>query len=72
MSIFKKKLKIGQRVTVIAFSFNMNRDELKTGKIIATKRPLGIPDEKPYAVRFDDGKIGLFRAEDLFTEWEEE
>lgn len=73
MSIFKKKLKIGQRVAVIAFSFDKNRDEFKTGKIVGIKaQMIGVELASPYAVRFDDGKIDLFSARQLFTEWGEE
>ena len=73
MSIFKKKLKIGQRVAVIAFSFDKNRDEFKTGKIVGIKaQMIGVERARPYAVRFDDGEIDLFSAEDILTEWGEE
>ena len=75
MSLFKKKksLKIGQRVAVIAFSRSSGRDEFRVGKIVAIR-----PQEEynsfdyNYAVRFDDGKIDLFTATQLFTEWGEE
>lgn len=73
MSIFKKKLKIGRRVAVIAFSINKSRDEIKIGKIVAIKtQMLDIEIARPYAVRFDDGRIDLFRAEEIFTKWGEE
>lgn len=73
MSLFKKKLKIGRRVAVIAFSINKNRDEIKIGKIVAIKtQMLDIEIARPYAVRFDDGRIDLFRAEEIFTKWGEE
>jgi hypothetical protein len=73
MSLFKKKLKIGQRVAVIAFMFDKNRDEFKTGKIVGIKaQMIGVERARPYAVRFDDGKIDLFSAEDILTEWGEE
>ena len=74
MSIFKKKLKIGRRVAVIAFSFDKNRDEFKVGKIVAMreKESDNAYDYRTYAVRFDDGEIGLFKAQKLFTEWGEE
>jgi hypothetical protein len=73
MSLFKKRLKIGQRVAVIAFMFDKNRDEFKTGKIVGIKtQMIGVERARPYAVRFDDGKIDLFSAEDILTEWGEE
>lgn len=73
MSLFKKKLKIGRRVAVITFNVNKNRDEIKTGKIVAIKtQMLDIDIARPYAVRFDDGKIDLFKAEEICTEWGEE
>lgn len=73
MSIFKKSLKIGRRVAVIAYSFNENRDEFKTGKIVAVKtQMIGVRQARPYAVKLDDGRIDLFSAEDIFTEWGEE
>lgn len=73
MSLFKKKLKIGRRVAVIAFNFNKNRDEIKIGKIVAIRtQMLGSELARPYAVRFDDGKIDLFKAEEICTEWGEE
>lgn len=73
MSLFKKKLKIGRRVAVIAFSINKNRDVIKIGKIVAIKtQMLDIEIARPYAVRFDDGRIDLFRAEEIFTKWGEE
>lgn len=74
MSLFKKSLKVGQRVAVIAFSFDKNRDEFKTGKIVAIREPESdnAHDFRTYAVRFDDEKIDLFKARQLFTEWGEE
>lgn len=73
MNLFKKKLKIGRRVAVIAFNFNKNRDEFKTGKIVGIKaQMIGVELARPYAIRFDDGKIDLFSAEDILTEWGEE
>lgn len=73
MSLFKKNLKIGRRVAVIAFNVNKNRDEIKIGKIVAIKtQMLDIEIARPYAVRFDDGKIDLFKAEEICTEWGEE
>lgn len=73
MSLFKKNLKIGRRVAVMRFNFEENCDELKTGKIIATRpRVEGAYWELLYAIRFDDGKIGLFREAEIFTEWEDE
>lgn len=72
-SKFEKKLKIGQRVAVIAFSFNKNRDEFKTGNVVAIKaQMIGVERARPYAVRFDDGGIDLFSAENIYTEWGEE
>lgn len=73
MSLFKKNLKIGRRVAVIAFNFKKNRDEFRTGKIVAIKaQMIGVERARPYAVRFDDGGIELFSAEDIYTEWGEE
>ena len=73
MNLFKKKLKIGRKVAVIAFNYNKNRDDIKKGKIVAIKtQMIGVKLARPYAVRFDDGKIDLFRAEDIITEWGEE
>lgn len=72
MSLFKKGLKIGRRVAVMRFNFGKNCDELKTGKIVATRpRTEGAYWELLYAVRFDDGKIRLFRKDEIYTEWEE-
>lgn len=68
MSLFKKKLKIGRRVAVIAYNLGAGRDEFRIGKIVAIREH----DEKTYAVRFDDGKIDLFYSRQLFTEWGEE
>lgn len=73
MSLFRKELKIGQRVAVITFNFNTNRDEFKTGKIVAIKaQMIGVERARPYAVRFDDEGIDLFGTEDIYTEWREE
>lgn len=73
MSLFKKSLKIGRRVAVIAFNINKCRDEIKTGKIVAIKsQMIGVERARPYAVRFDDGKIDLFKAEEICTKWGEE
>lgn len=72
MSLFKKRLKIGRRVAVIAFNFDKNRDEFRTGKIVAIKAYTPeLANGNPYAVRFDDGEIQLFRENELFTEWGE-
>lgn len=74
MSLFKKKLKIGRRVAVIVRNININRDEFKIGKIVAIreKESDNTFDYRTYAVRFDDGEIGLFKAQKLYTEWGEE
>lgn len=73
MSLFRKSLKIGRRVAVMRFNVSKNCDELKTGKIVATRpRVKGAYWELLYAVRFDDGKIRLFREDQLFTKWEAE
>lgn len=74
MSLFKKSLKIGRRVAVIAFGSKERRDEIKTGKIVAIreKESDNTYDFRTYAVRLDDGKIDLFSAKQLFTEWGEE
>lgn len=73
MSLFRKKLKIGRRVAVMRFNLDKNCDELKVGRIVATRpRVEGAYWELLYAVRFDDEKIKLFREDQLFTEWEEE
>lgn len=74
MSIFKKRLKIGRRVAVIARNIKTNRDEFKVGKIVAMreKDPDSAFDYTTYAVRFVDGEIGLFKAKKLYTEWGEE
>lgn len=74
MSLFKKSLKIGQRVAVIAFERSSGHHEFKTGKIVAIREPEedNAYDFRTYAVRFDDGKIDLFNARQLFTEWGEE
>lgn len=72
MSLFKKKLKIGQRVAVIRFNFDNNRDEFKKGKIVAIRPQVeGAYWDLLYAVMCDDGKIRFFREDQLFTEWEE-
>lgn len=73
MSLFKKKLKIGRRVAVMRFNVSKNCDELKTGKIVATRpRVGGAYWELLYAIRFDDEKIRLFREDEIYTKWEEE
>ena len=72
MSLFKKKLKIGRRVAVIAYSRGSGRDEFKIGKIVAIRPKEYENCDCSYAVRFDDGKINLFGASELFTEWGEE
>lgn len=74
MSLFKKRLKIGQRVAVIVRNIQSNRDEFKVGKIVAMREKESDNDfdYRTYAVRFDDGEIGLFKAQKLFTEWGEE
>ena len=74
MSLFKKKLKIGRRVAVIAYGLGERNYEFKTGKIVAIREPEddNAYDCRTYAVRFDDGKIDLFNARQLFTEWGEE
>jgi len=73
MSIFKKKLKIGRRVAAITYSLSSQNCEFKTGKIVAIreKESDNAYDCRTYAVRFDDGKIDLFSARQLFTEWGE-
>ena len=74
MSLFKKKLKIGRRVATITYSLSSQNSEFKIGKIVAIREPEygNAFDCKTYAVRFDDGKIDLFNARQLFTEWGEE
>lgn len=73
MSLFKKSLKIGRRVAVITHSLHSGRDEFKIGKVVAMRQQEdGNSWDCNYAVRFDDGKIGLFSAQDLYTEWGEE
>lgn len=74
MSLFKKKLKIGRRVAAIVYRLNSSDFEFKTGKIVAIREPEddNAYDCRTYAVRFDDGKIDLFNARQLFTEWGEE
>lgn len=74
MSIFKKSLKIGRKVAVIVRNIQSNRDEFKVGKIVAIREKEydNTFDYRTYAVRFDDGEIGLFKAQKLFTEWGEE
>lgn len=73
MSLFKKKLKIGRRVATITYDLRERNHEFKTGKIIAIREPEddNAHDCRTYAVRFDDGKIDLFSARRLFTEWGE-
>ena len=68
MSLFKKRLKIGIRVAVIAYNRGSGRDEFRIGKIVAIREH----DEPTYAVRFDDGTIDLFCSRLLFTKWGEE
>ena len=74
MSLFKKKLKIGRRVATITYGLSERNCEFKIGKIVAIREPEddNAYDCKTYAVRFDDGKIDLFNARQLFTEWGEE
>lgn len=74
MSLFKKNLKIGRRVAAITYRLSDNNCEFKTGKIVAIREPEDgrALDSRTYAVRFDDGKIDLFSARQLFTEWGEE
>lgn len=73
MSLFKKKLKIGRRVAAIVYRPYSSYFEFKTGKIVAIREPESdnAYDYRIYAVRFDDGKIDLFNARKLFTEWGE-
>lgn len=73
MILFKKKLKIGRRVATITYGLSECNYEVKTGKIIAIREPEddNAYDCRTYAVRFDDGKIDLFNARQLFTEWDE-
>lgn len=74
MSLFKKKLKIGRRVAAITYGIIERNCEFKTGKIVAIREPESDNpyDCRTYAVRFDDGKIDLFNARQLFAEWGEE
>lgn len=74
MSLFKKSLKIGRRVAAITYSLSGKNCEFKIGKIVAIreKESDNAYDFRTYAVRFDDGKIDLFSARQLFTEWGEE
>lgn len=74
MSLFRKSLKIGRRVAVIVRSIETNRDEFKVGKIVAMREKEidSFFDYRTYAVRFEDGEIGLFKAQKLYTEWGEE
>ena len=66
MSLFRK-LRIGRKVATIAYSFGTARDEFRVGKIVAIRER-----DETYAVRFDDGKIELCDARQLFTKWEKE
>lgn len=68
MSLFRKSLKIGRRVATITYNSKTRRDEFMFGKIVAIRRH----DEVVYAVRFDNGEIGLFDSRHLYTEWGEE
>lgn len=70
MSIFKKKLKIGRRVATIAHNSKTRRDEFMIGKIVAIRDHQH--GDIVYAVKFDDGEIGLFSGLFLYTEWGEE
>lgn len=73
MSLFKKKLKIGLRVAVIAYNRGSGRDEFRIGKIVAIRQQEECsPYDCNYAIRFDDEKIELFSATQIFTEWGEE
>ena len=70
MSLFKKSLKIGRRVAVITFNSKKGRDEFMIGKIVAIRDHEH--GDVVYAVRFDDGEIGLFDGLHLYTKWGEE
>lgn len=74
MSLFKKSLKVGRRVAAITYGLKWRNCEFKIGKIVAIREPESdnAYDFRTYAVRFDDGKIDLFSARQLFTEWGEE
>lgn len=74
MNLFKKKLKIGRRVATIVYRQSSSDHEFKTGKIVAIRDAESNDpyDCITYAVRLDDGKIDLFSARQLFTEWGEE
>lgn len=67
MSIFGKRLKIGCRVATITYNSKEGRDEFMIGKIVAIRKH----DEVVYAVRFDDGEIGIFDSRQLYTKWGE-
>lgn len=68
----KKILKVGRKVAVRRFMIDKNCDELKIGKIVATRpRVEGAYWELLYAVKFDDGKIRFFREDEIFTGWRE-
>lgn len=69
MSLFKKKLMVGRRIAVIAYGLGSRCAEFRIGKIVAKRED---KEDVIYAVRFDDGKIDLFNARQLFTEWGEE
>lgn len=74
MSLLKKRLKIGRRVAAITYNLASSSSEFRIGKIVAIREPEKDNDfdSRTYAVRFDDGKIDLFNARQLFTEWGEE
>ena len=65
MSLFSR-LKIGRKVATITYNSKTCRDEFMVGTIVAIREH----DEIVYAVRFDDGEIGLFGSRQLFTKWE--
>ena len=59
------KLKIGRKVATITFNSKTRRDEFMVGTIVAIRET-----DATYAVRFDNGEIGLFDERQLFTKWE--
>lgn len=71
MNIFKRKEpRVGDEVGVIWFNLNKNQDEIKVGKIVATKYG-DYADSKLYLVRVD-GEVRIYKPYEIWTEWGEE
>lgn len=71
MSIFKRKEpRVGDKVGVVWVNLDKNQDEIKVGKIIATRYD-DCTDLKLYLVRVD-GKVKIYKPYEIWTGWREE